>query len=501
MALFEKSSSDNSVPSELDREVAAAFATMGTRGDDAPIKVGLAKETLVSLLYQQADLLAKNGQEKQSSTLFEFAMHLSGSNLESVKTDEGFASLKQHAGYLLTNGRFLLAAKIYEALTAAAPGDHDLHLDLAAIYYSLSRHNDAHELLTTLYKKHPAEFQPADFSSPAKGTLFQISGYDKTYFKMGARANGTFHRYRRGGHFMLRHLLDGDHYDIHSYTVSSDNINETSPDIHYDVLLNTIADADIEEQSLKSLELYVKSQPEVRLINHPSNVLKTTRDNNYLRLNALPGIRFPKTERFETEGKTTQTIIGDITAAGFPFPIIIRETGTHTAVTTALISDQTELEAYLENVSGNSIYVIEFIENASPEGYYTKMRFFAIDGQLYPVVRHVDEVWNVHGGNRKVFMSGHPWMVEKEKQFLADPASVIGAETYGLLQSLPDLIGLDFFGFDFTLLESGEVLVFELNPAMRHSFNHAENSPYMRPYLEAISAAFQAMVDRKIADR
>lgn len=501
MALFGKSEPGNNQPSELDLEVASAFVEMGTRDNNAPVKAGLAKDTLVSLLYQQADLLAKNRQDKQSATLFELAMHLSGSKLEDASTENGFASLERQARYLMINGRFLLAAKIYEALTTAAPDNHDLHLDLASIYFSLSREDDARDLLTRLYNNHPTEFIPAAAENTAKGTLLQVSGFDKTYFKLGIRANGTFRRYRRGGHFMLRHLLDTEQYDVYSYTVAEDNINQAAPHLHYGVMLNTIADADIEYQSLKSLEAYVDNHPEVSLINHPSNVLKTTRDNNYTRLNALPGIRFPKTERFNTEGKAAQTIAENIKTAGFTFPFIIRETGTHTAVTTALISEQAELREYLNNISGDSLYVIEFIENASPEGHYTKMRFFAIDGQLYPVVRHVDEVWNVHGGNRKTFMNSHPWMIEKEKQFLSDPTSVLGAEIYDLLQTLSGHIGLDFFGFDFTVLENGEVLIFELNPAMRHSFNHAENSPYMRPHLEAISAAFQAMVDRKITVR
>lgn len=504
MALFGKpnpdksNASDDNAPSALDLEVAAAFVEMGTRDGDAPIKPGLAKETLISLLYQQADLLAKNGQEKQSSTLFSFAMYLSGSTLENADINADFERLARQAHYLMSNGRFVLAAKTYEALVKTAPDNHNMHLDLAAVYYALNKRHEAQKLLTALYKKHPVEFEPADESESPKGTFLRVSGFDKTYFKMGARANGTFHRFRRGGHFMLTHLMDSGPYDIYSYTIADDNINQETPDIRYGLLLNTIADADIEYRSLKSLETYMAKHLSCPIINHPANVLKTTRDNNYKRLNEIDGIRFPKTERFNADGNTTEVIANNIKAAGFKPPFIIRQTGTHTAVTTALISEWAELDVYLQGVTGESLYVIEFVENASAEGHYTKMRFFAIDGQLYPVVHHIDQVWNVHGGNRKTFMKSHAWMVEKEKQFLRDPASVIGAETYDLLQTLPDRIGLDFFGFDFTLLDNGDVLIFELNPAMRHSFTHAENSPYMQPHLEAISSAFQAMVDRKI---
>jgi len=509
MALFGKSGPDVSdpnvtnpradEPSELDLDVANAFVEMGTRDSNAPVKSGLAKETLVSLLYQQADLLAKQGQHKQSSTLFEFAVHLSGAKLKDANTDQGFTDLEQQARYLMTNGRFALAVKILESLSAAAPENLEVHLNLASIFHVQNRQDDARKLLVSFFAQYPTEFIPAKDGTARKGTLFVASGFDKTYYKIGTRENGTFQRYRRGGHFMLKHLLNTDPYDQYAYTVSSDNINQSSPDMQYDLLLNTIADADTEYNSLKSLEAYTTEHPKAPIINHPSNVLKTTRDQNYQRLNVIPGIRFPNTQRFFVGDKPVQTIMDEIEAAAFEFPLIIRETGTHTAVSTLLVTKKSELEAYIADVSGDCVYVIEFIENASAEGHYTKMRFFAIDGQLYPVVRHVDKVWNVHGGNRKTFMNDHEWMIEKEKQFLADPASVISEDTFALLKKLPEFIGLEFFGFDFTILNDGAVLIFELNPAMRHSFSHAKNSPYMRPHLQKISDAFQAMVDRKIA--
>ncbi len=492
------SDSSANEPSELDLDVANAFVQLGTRDGNAPVKDGLAKETLVSLIYQYADLLAKQGQKQQSSTLFEFAMHLSEVKLGDANTDQGFADLERQAQYLMTNGRFVLAVKIFESLAAAAPEHLEVHLNLASIFHALNRQDDARDLLVNFFDQYPIEFIPADDSTKKKGTLLVVSGFDKTYYKIGTRENGTFRRYRRGGHFMLKYLMNTDPYDQYAYTISSDNINQSAPDVQYDLLLNTVADADTEHNSLKSLEVYVNDHPAVPIVNHPSNVLKTTRDQNYQRLNDLPGIRFPKTERFLVGDKSVRTIMEEIEAAAFTFPLIIRETGTHTAVSTSLVSAKSELEAYLADVSGDSVYVIEFIENASAEGHYTKMRFFAIDGQLYPVVRHVDKVWNVHGGNRKAFMNDHEWMIEKEKQFLSDPASVIGKDTFALLQKLSDFVGLEFFGFEFTILDDGTILIFELNPAMRHSFSHAKNSPYMRPHLQKISDAFQEMIDRKV---
>lgn len=485
-------------PSQLDLDVAAAFVEMGTRDAAAAVDAGLARETLISLMFRHADLLASTQQSRQSTTLFELATHLSGVDVDTLFKQEGIETLTAQGKRLFASGRFHLACKIYEYLVRAMPEDHEVHVSLASIYFWLDREEESHRLLTDFYQRYPAEFVPASEEGTPVGTILKISGYDKTRFKISPTSDGGFKRFRRGGHFMLRYLLDEDIYDVHGYTIADNNIADAPPTAPFDLLLNTIADADTEYRSLQSLDRYLEQHPAPVVINHPANVLNTTRDGNYRRLNQLPGLRFPKTKRYAVVPGGHAALAAQIEDAPFAYPLIVRETGTHTAVSTALVADRSELESYLANVTGDSVYAIEFVENASNAGHYTKMRFFAIDGLLYPIVHHIDEVWNVHGGNRKTFMAGHDWMVEREKQFLADPASVIGASAYALLQTLPDIIGLEFFGFDFTLLENGDILIFELNPAMRHSFTHAENFPYMQPYLKNVSNAFAAMVKNRV---
>ena len=61
--------------------------------------------------------------------------------------------------------------------------------------------------------------------------------------------------------------------------------------------------------------------------------------------------------------------------------------------------------------------------------------------------------------------------------------------------SLYDLVRLDFFGVDFTVTDASELLIYEMNPVMRHSFDHARLFPYLRPHLQRITAAFRDMVE------
>ncbi|OZH55902.1 hypothetical protein AFK68_01615 [Hydrocoleum sp. CS-953] len=93
-------------------------------------------------------------------------------------------------------------------------------------------------------------------------------------------------------------------------------------------------------------------------------------------------------------------------------------------------------------------------------------------------------------------MNKFEWMQAAEKSFLGDPYSYFGAENFNKLYQIRDLVGLDFFGIDLTILPDGTLFIFELNAAMRHNFDHAKNFPYTEPHLKRISHAFNAMVQK-----
>jgi len=114
------------------------------------------------------------------------------------------------------------------------------------------------------------------------------------------------------------------------------------------------------------------------------------------------------------------------------------------------------------------------------------------------VVCHLDTVWNVHGGNRKEVMRGDAALMAEEKRFLKDWKTYVGARNADLLERVADQVGLEFFGVDFTVDEAGRVLIYELNPAMRHAFDHGKNFPYKLPYDYEVSRAFEAMVQARL---
>ncbi|NVJ96888.1 MAG: hypothetical protein HWE25_01985 [Alphaproteobacteria bacterium] len=483
---------------ELDREVARAAKVAGRIRDDlSTVKPGLAKDMLKILAAEYSLLLSKTRRLPESEVWKQFAHELEGTSARTEFENMAPDAKVKYAERVLANGDFQLAGSMYEVLAKAEPGNTEFATTLSALRNVCGDEKSAADGLRAFFSSHPCDKQarPGETKS-----LLVMSGFEGSQFKIGGNAQEGYYPFRRGGHFMLLHLLERPDFNMKNYTLVGDNITKLSEAGHFDLMLNTIADADREEGSLRTLDAFLNKNPiKQPIINHPSRVLETTRDGNYQRLNNLEGIKFPKTERMGTRGREAADLVADIQSRGFVYPIIVRETGTHTAVSTEMIASDAELKAYLSGVEGNSLYVIQFEENASPEGHYSKLRFFAIDGELYPVVHHIDQVWNVHGSNRKTFMAANPWMLAREHEFLSDPAGFLGAEIYERLQRLPEIIGLEFFGFDFTLLADGTVLIFELNPAMRHSFAHGQNFPYMMPYLQNISDAFGEMVSKRLA--
>ncbi len=103
----------------------------------------------------------------------------------------------------------------------------------------------------------------------------------------------------------------------------------------------------------------------------------------------------------------------------------------------------------------------------------------------------ISDGWNVHSGDRYRLMFTTKELRRREQAFL-------GATAMTAFGAVRHRVGLVFFGADFALAPSGELILFECNAAMRHNFDHTQAFPYTRKTLHAVSTAFQAMVQRKL---
>lgn len=318
-------------------------------------------------------------------------------------------------------------------------------------------------------------------------------------FKVIGRPERGYRTLFKGGHFSTEHLLDDGMGEIVKVNIADADLRalDRLPDV--DLLLNTVACADRGAATLAALSRFLEARPGLPVINRPAAVALTTRDGNHRRLASLPNVRFPRTVRF-TVPADPLALVDRIVRAGFDYPFILRGVGFHTGRRVAFCRNREDLVAALGGYrAGRQVYVVAFHDLRDDHGVYRKARAFFVDGRLYPVALLGSDMWQIHSGDRYRLMPQTPRLQEEERRYLADPVSVMGKAAFEALKAVGTVLDLDFAGVDFAVDRDGALFVFEANPAMRHNFDHAAAFPYTRPHLEAVSAAFGGMVQRRIA--
>lgn len=414
-----------------------------------------------------------------------------------IKIDQNIALLHYSLGDVLREkGKLDKAAVCHRKTLKIDPTYIDSFIALSALEQSAGNHEGAKKILRDGISKRPDYTVKCVTKALANVLLFY--GLDDCLFSIDGDNNIKV----SGGHFQTNDLLGQTKFTKSHYHIIAENLlSKTTSLPPHDLIVNTIACPDRERPSLETLSRYLQEYPHAPLINAPQHVLQTSRDENYNRLHDIKGITFPKTLRLLTSGVDTHSIVKTIEAAEMSYPIIMRRVGTQSARSTEKLSTPDEIDTYLDATRGDEFYAIEYIDCRFRKKYYRKLRLFCIDGKLYPAVCHIDTVWNVHGGNRKTLMKQNTWMQDEEKSFLEDFTTYIGHNNARRLEDLHDIVKLDFYGIDFTIMADNSILIFELNPAMRHSFIHAQALPYLIPHLNRISDAFETMALGKVAAR
>lgn len=386
------------------------------------------------------------------------------------------------------------AAEAFAKVLALVPDHSEAAFNLAAIQVNTGRTEQGRALLTDFLSQYPVMNQVPGPNADAPHVL-KVRGFDRTQVTV-AKSSVGWKTKLRGGHFTTRFLTMDPDFSVSTFTIAGQNLRDDTLVPPYDLLLNTIAEPDVEGRSLESLSRYLARHPETAVINRPERVFETARDRNYQRLQGLKGVRFPRTLRLNTAYRRRDEVPAEIAKLGFQPPFIIRVAGTQTARSTELIHAPADLEQYLEALHGAEFFLIDYHPIYWKGTLFRKLRLFHIDGAFYPVVCHLDHYWNVRGDNRKELMRVDEELMGEERRFLADWKSYVGAANVDCLERVADLLGLEFIGIDFTVDAEGQLFIYEVNPAMRHSFDHAKNFPYKMPYDLATSKAFQDMVSK-----
>lgn len=268
---------------------------------------------------------------------------------------------------------------------------------------------------------------------------------------------------------------------------------EPDPD-RYDVVFNTIGDADLAEPSLMAVERFLAHCPKP-VLNRPDRVMRTRRDRIAGVLGGLEGVVMPRTVRVSADAVGAHGLKALAEANGFTAPLLARPAGLHGGQ--GLVKADS-LDA-LDNAGAVPAdhYLIDYVDYRSPDGLYRKYRMFFVGGAPFAYHQAISGHWLVH--HDTAGMGERPERRVEEALFLENPEAAIGARAVEAVARIGRALELDYCGVDFSVLADGRVLVFEANATMlAHREDPHGPYAYKNPYVDAIAAAFQAWLRTRV---
>ncbi|WP_340162434.1 MULTISPECIES: acylphosphatase [Halomonadaceae] len=303
---------------------------------------------------------------------------------------------------------------------------------------------------------------------------------------LGTVASGSY-RYRPQdgvlatveGHNNLAQMLDAQ--SVTRYRFSVDRLDD-HPELikqipEVDIIYNGITDASRCTEALHKAE-WLCDRMNVPVINHPSEVLRTTREENAQRLGDAEGVLVPRSiplGRLEEE-------IGDriseaVEQHELEAPVIMRAAGFQNGRNMHLIEDPTNVKVRL--VEPAEVYLLQYHDvtytdpRAPDHRLHPKYRAFMVGGRLYPIHLRVghDGDWNVHIGESNRTFQKFPWLYDDEQDFLEDPEGTFAPGVWKNLERTLQRLDLGYFGVDFAVCtdprHKGDIVIFEANASMR----------------------------------
>jgi glutathione synthase/RimK-type ligase-like ATP-grasp enzyme len=284
--------------------------------------------------------------------------------------------------------------------------------------------------------------------------------------------------------------------------VVADYADISAPLPAHQLIFNAIGDADLCTPALDAA-IRLVAEARVPVINDPAAVRKTSRIGNALRLGAIPGVRSARTAAIARDVLGGPGGAEALAADGFSFPLLLRSPGYHTGRNFLLVEAPEALAGAVQNLPGDQLLVIEYLDARGGDGKARKFRVMMIDGRLYPLHLAISRDWKVHYFTSD--MADQPDHRAEEARFLADMPGTLGGNAMRALAEIQATLSLDYAGIDFGLSPAGELLLFEANATMviAKPTNDAHWA-YRRGAIDRVLDAVRAMIMRKatpLADR
>jgi tetratricopeptide (TPR) repeat protein/glutathione synthase/RimK-type ligase-like ATP-grasp enzyme len=424
-----------------------------------------ALDRLLAAAPADPDALAAKGNLFQRIGRFDDAVALYDRAL-AVRPDF-FAAHANRATALKKAGRAEESLASVGKALALAPGDADMLILKGNVLGDLGRHEDADRAYRAAAAIRPVKVYPAAKARPHFRALLLFSPTCSNTPYEDLIGNAPF----ESGVLML---LPDMTYDM------------ARLEIRADILVNLVSDADRGDAVLREAEEFLSrfGRP---VVNPPHLVRGTERLSIARRLADVPHAVVPRMARCAgAEAGTAGADLG--------YPLVARTVGTHGGDAMELCAGPDALRDFAARHRGGDLYLSEFVDYRSPDGFFRKYRFMFVGREILPYHLAIGGNWKVH--HATTGMAGCPWMQAEEAAFLREPAKVFGPEAFQALRTISERIGLDYFGIDCGLAADGRLIVFEANPSMLVHMHNAE-FPYKDEYVLRIRDAFARMLAEK----
>jgi glutathione synthase/RimK-type ligase-like ATP-grasp enzyme len=255
------------------------------------------------------------------------------------------------------------------------------------------------------------------------------------------------------------------------------------------LIFNQISDVDTHRGALqRCIELC--SQVNSTVINHPENILQTSRDRVSELLQGIPGVVMPKTVRFKPE--SPEDVIACAESENFDFPIIVRMAGDHGGKSMVRVSSREDVKAlHAYPFDGRDFYLTQFVDCRDSAGLCHRLRLVVINGE--PILRGslYDKHWMVHGASRGYMLKQETWEEDRARASMLETEIIPGLKT--VVEEITRRLKLEFYGIDCSLSPEREMLIFEANANMNILTN---DHPQMNERMDMIKSKIHALLTR-----
>jgi len=263
------------------------------------------------------------------------------------------------------------------------------------------------------------------------------------------------------GNIPWRLLIDCNVF--HTTIIAVEYFNSNEPLPPHQLIFNGIGDADLCQGGLEVANRLIERSP-APVINRPDAVLQTGRLVNARRLGTLSGVIAPRMILVSKKDIISGQALELLERKELTYPLLLRAPSFHGGNYFVSVDNQNAFNSALEELPGENLLAMEFLDSRSEDGLFRKYRVMSINGNLYPIHMAVSTQWKVHYFSSD--MEKNAEYRNEEETFLGDFFSFLGTDAISALEKINQTLGLDYCGIDFGIDGDGNILLYEANSTM-----------------------------------